>query len=66
MLAKLSGTKFDRAFVKHMVADHKKDIADYSKQSKIKSSDQAVPYAIDTLPTLKTHLETAQGLAKSK
>jgi len=65
-LGKLSGAKFDRAFVQHMVADHKKDIAEYTKASKMKSADQAATYASETLPTLKNHLETAQGLAKAR
>jgi putative membrane protein len=63
-LAKLSGEKFDREFAKHMVMDHKKDIAEYTKASKMKAGDQAASYAADTLPTLQSHLDTAQALAK--
>jgi putative membrane protein len=63
-LAKLSADKFDREFARHMVMDHKKDIAEYTKASKMKGGDQAASYAADTLPTLQSHLETAQGLAK--
>ena len=62
-MSKLSGDKFDRAFAKHMVMDHKKDIADYKKQAKMKN-DPTAGYASDTLPTLEKHLETAQSLAK--
>lgn len=62
-LAKLTGDKFDREFAKHMVMDHKKDIADYKKAAKMKN-DPAAGYASDTLPTLETHLQTAQSLAK--
>jgi putative membrane protein len=62
-LSKLSGSAFDRAFVKHMVTDHKKDISDYEKEAK-RSDGQVSEYAQATLPTLQKHLETAQSLAK--
>ncbi|HEX8164781.1 MAG TPA: DUF4142 domain-containing protein [Beijerinckiaceae bacterium] len=62
-MAKLSGAAFDSAFVKHMVADHKKDIAAYEKESK-RQDGQVSQYAGATLPTLQKHLETAQSLAK--
>jgi len=61
-MAKLSGSKFDRAFAKHMVADHKKDIAAYKKEAK--SNDAAGQYAQEALPTLEKHLEHAQQLQK--
>src|SRR5918999_6425142 len=35
-MSKLSGDAFDREFAKHMVADHRKDIADYRKAAKVK------------------------------
>jgi putative membrane protein len=63
-MAKLSGSSFDREFVKHMVADHKKDISDYQKEAK-RSDGQVSDYAKATLPSLQKHLETAQSLAKS-
>ena len=63
---KMSGAKFDREFAMHMVADHKKDIADYTKESKMKSGDAAVTYASETLPTLKKHLDLAQSLNSGK
>src|SRR3954454_22016926 len=34
-MSKLSGVAFDRQFVKHMVDDHKKDIADYQKEARM-------------------------------
>src|SRR5215210_7029983 len=63
-IAKLTGDAFDRQFVKHMVDDHKKDVADYQKAAK-KANDPAAGYASETLPTLQQHLQTAQSLAKS-
>jgi putative membrane protein len=63
-MAKMSGDKFDKAFAKHMVADHKKDIRDYEKQAK--KNDAAGQYAQQALPTLRKHLETAQSLGKGR
>lgn len=62
-LSKLSGAAFDKQFASHMVADHKKDIAEYKADSKKK--DPTASYASDTLPTLQKHLEMAQSLTKS-
>src|SRR5215217_1828235 len=33
-MSKLSGDKFDREFIKHMVADHKKDIKEFQQETK--------------------------------
>jgi putative membrane protein len=63
-MAKLSGTTFDREFLKHMVADHRKNISDYQKEGQ-RSDGQISDYAKATLPALQKHLETAQSLAKS-
>jgi predicted outer membrane protein len=63
-MSKLSGAQFDKMFVSHMIADHKKDIKDYEKAAKKK--DAASSYATDTLPTLRKHLDTAQSLSAGK
>jgi putative membrane protein len=60
-MSKLSGAKFDQEFVKHMIADHKKDIKEYEAEAKKK--DAAGSYASESLPTLHKHLETAQSLS---
>lgn len=65
-LSKLSGDRFDREFSTHMVADHKKDIAEFTKQSKMKSGDPTVSFASDNLPVLQKHLQTAESLEKSE
>jgi putative membrane protein len=62
-LAKLQGPAFDKAFVQHMVMDHKKDIAEYKKAST--KGGEAGQYAKDSLPVLEKHLQTAQSLQKS-
>ncbi len=63
-MAKMSGAQFDMPFARHMVADHKKDIKEYERASKLK--DAAGPYASETLPVLRKHLDTAQALNNAK
>jgi putative membrane protein len=65
-LSKLDGARFDQEFTTHMVSDHKEDIADYTKQSKMKAGDPTVSLATETLPVLQKHLQTAQSLEKKK
>ena len=62
-LAALSGAKFDEAFVKEMVKDHRQDIAEYEKEAK-KSNSQASSYAEQSLPVLKKHLQLAESLER--
>jgi putative membrane protein len=62
-MSKLSGAAFDKAFAQHMVADHKKDIAAFQKETKSKNP-QVAGFASETLPTLQKHLQTAQSLQK--
>ena len=61
-MSKTSGAQFDKAFATHMVADHKKDIKEYERASKLK--DAAGPYAVEMLPVLRKHLDAAQAVRK--
>ena len=63
-MSKLSGAAFDSAFIKHMVTDHQKDIAEYQKEAK-RQDGQLSQYAASALPTLQKHLETAKSLDSS-
>jgi putative membrane protein len=63
-MAKMSGAAFDRAFARHMVADHRMEIAEHRKAAKMKNETVA-SYATGSLPVLEKHLEMAQALAKS-
>ena len=65
-LEKLSTSKeFDKDFVKEVgLDDHKKDIADFEKESKSGKDADVRAFATKTLPTLKAHMEHAQMLAK--
>ena len=62
-LSKPNGDAFDKEFAKHMVADHKEDIAEFEAQAK--GSDEVASFAKDTLPTLQKHLQTAQSLTST-
>lgn len=59
-MSKLSGVGFDKMFATHMVADHQKDIAEYTKASKVKGA--AGEYAAGQIDTLRKHLDTAKSL----
>jgi putative membrane protein len=59
-LSKEQGAKFDKAFAKAMVKDHKEDIAKYQKEAKSKGP--LAQFAEETVPTLQKHLQTAQSI----
>lgn len=66
-LSKLSGAAFDKEYVKMMVEDHEKDVADFQKQSDGGTDTELKAFAAKTLPTLKSHFEMIKGLnAKMK
>src|SRR6185312_15672656 len=56
----LSGDSFDKSFAKGMLADHKKDVKEFQKESS--KSDPAGQFAKETVPTLQEHLKMAQQL----
>jgi putative membrane protein len=64
MLSKLSGAEFDRQFIDHMAAAHRKEIATFTEQSKGDSNSDVTKLAAKTLPTLMKHLEIAQEALK--
>jgi putative membrane protein len=63
-MSKLSGVGFDRAFAKEMIADHKKDISEYKRESQ-KQNDPAAQYAKQSLPVLQKHLNAAEKLGRA-
>jgi putative membrane protein len=63
-MAKMSGAEFDRAFARHMVADHKMEIAAHKRAAKMKN-DAVAAYATESLPVLEQHLQTAESLSKA-
>jgi putative membrane protein len=62
-LASLSGSRFDKAFVKAMVKDHEKDIAEYKREAK-SGNGAASSYAQQSLPVLNKHLRLAESLER--
>jgi predicted outer membrane protein len=61
-LRSLSGDEFDRAFGKHMVQDHQKAVAKFTKASESLEDAELKSFAAKTLPTLQQHLTAAQQL----
>lgn len=59
-LGKLQGAEFDRAYMKHMVDDHKKDVSDFQKAAKGAKDPEVKDFATRTLPVLQQHLQLAQ------
>jgi putative membrane protein len=63
-MAKMSGAEFDRAFARHMVTDHKMEIAAHKRAAKMKN-DAVASYATESLPVLEQHLQTAESLSNA-
>lgn len=64
-LSKLSGDAFDRAYINHMVMDHKKDVAEFQKEANSGKDEAIKNFASQTLPTLQDHLKQAQDAQKN-
>jgi putative membrane protein len=60
-MRKMDGAAFDKAWARHMVTDHKKAIAMFTKASKGSDADVS-GFAAQTLPALRTHLKMAEDL----
>jgi putative membrane protein len=56
----LSGAAFDSQYMAAMLADHKKTIALFEKESKTGRDSDIKGFAIKTLPTLNDHLQMVQ------
>ena len=65
-LSKLSGSDFDREYVKLMLDDHKKDVSEFRKQSSSAQDPDLKAFATEALPTLESHLSMVQKLASSR
>ncbi len=61
-LAKLTGAEFDKEYVKGMVADHEKDVAEFKKQSTGAKDTDVKAFAAKTLPTLQGHLDAIKSI----
>jgi putative membrane protein len=63
-LSRLAGATFERTFVRHMIEDHQRDLAEYKKAAKQK--DAAGEYAAAEIDVLQKHLDTAKSLSVNK
>jgi putative membrane protein len=61
-LSAMSGDAFDREYVKMMVKDHKKDVAEFQKESTRGADTDVKSFATRTLPTLQEHLQMIQRI----
>ena len=64
-LQKLSGPDFDKAYMEHMLRDHKKDVKEFEKASESAKDTDIKAFAANTLPVLQEHLKMAEDLDKT-
>lgn len=64
-LAKLSGAAFDRAYMRYMLNDHKKDVNEFKKESNSGRDSDVKAWASKTLPTLEEHLKMAEDTTRA-
>lgn len=64
-LSKLQGAAFDKAYMQDMVTDHKKDVAEFQRESKVAHDPELKSWAGQTLPTLQSHLQEAEKISGS-
>lgn len=61
-LSAMSGAEFDRAYARHMLKDHEKDVKDFERQSTRGGDPDIRAFATKTLPTLQEHLQMVRTL----
>jgi putative membrane protein len=59
-LAASQGSTFDQMYMKHMVEDHKKDVALFENQAQHGQDADIKAFASKCLPTLREHLKMAE------
>ena len=62
-LSKLNGEQFDAAYMRDMVKDHTKDVAEFKQESQKAKNPEVKNFASQTLPTLEDHLKQAKTIA---
>lgn len=65
-LEKLSGEKFDHAYMSDMVKDHRKDVGEFAHEAKMGKDPAIKSFAESTLPTLREHLKEAEKIAPTQ
>lgn len=64
--SKMSADSFDAAYVKEMIKDHKKDIAEFESAKGEVTNEDLKKFIDDTVPVMKEHLEMVQKMNASK
>jgi len=59
----LSGTTFDKSYIKGMVKDHEEDIKEFQREAASGRDPDAKAFAKATLATLQAHLKKIQAIA---
>ncbi len=65
-LSGLSGAQFDHVYMRHMLQDHKMDVAEFQKEANSGSDPDVKNFASQTLPTLQSHLQEAQQVRQAE
>jgi len=63
---KLKAAAFDQRYAREMVTGHTKAIAEYKREASDGQNADLKAYANQALPVLEKHLQSAEGLQKSK
>ena len=64
-LSKLSGAEFDQEYMKMMVSDHDKDVAEFEREANSGKDPDVKAWASKTLPTLREHQTMAKSISTS-
>jgi putative membrane protein len=64
-LSAQSGDKFDKAYVKDMIKDHKEDIQSFKDAIKTLKDPDLKAFATNTLPVLEKHLDAIEKIDKA-
>jgi putative membrane protein len=59
-LSTMQGAAFDRTYMRDMVNDHRKDVAEFQKEADLGSDPDVKAFAGKYLPTLQEHLKLAE------
>ena len=62
-LQNMSGQEFDRTYMRHMVQDHAKDVAEFQREATRGQDNDVKQFASKTLPVLQQHLKMARQVA---
>ncbi len=65
-LGKKSGKDFDKSYMNMMLSDHKDDISDFQKAGANCKDTDLKNFALQTLPTLQVHLDSAIAITGKK